>query len=320
MNQPLEVICAGIIVADHVCSPIDHLPAAGELVTSDRMILEIGGCAANVAVDLAKMRVRSAVAGWVGTDAFGDVVGEMLQRQGIDTESLLRVAEVPTSQTMIVNVRGQDRRFIHLFGANGEFAAEDIPMDRVAPGQVLYLGGYLVMPKLDARKLADVLAEVRRRECRVVLDVVVPGPGHYLDRLAPLLPHVDVFMPNNDEAELILGTGDPLAQAAKFRAMGARTVVITLGGSGSVLESPEGRWRAGVFPTEMVDGSGSGDAFAAGFIVGMRRGADAVGCLRLASALGASCVRAIGTTPGVFTAEECDAFLAEHSLPIERLS
>ena len=49
-----DVLCAGIIVADHVCTPIAHLPAAGELVMAERILLTIGGCAANVAVDLGR--------------------------------------------------------------------------------------------------------------------------------------------------------------------------------------------------------------------------------------------------------------------------
>jgi sugar/nucleoside kinase (ribokinase family) len=67
-----------------------------------------------------------------------------------------------------------------------------------------------------------------------------------------------------------------------------------------------------------VDGTGGGDAFAAGYITGLLRGLDAEGCLRIASAVGASCVRAIGTTTGVFTREELEAFLQEHELRVER--
>ena len=69
--RELDVLCAGIIVADHVCAPISHLPDAGELVMAENMLLTIGGCAANVAVDLAKMEVRAAVVGRVGSDIFG---------------------------------------------------------------------------------------------------------------------------------------------------------------------------------------------------------------------------------------------------------
>jgi sugar/nucleoside kinase (ribokinase family) len=130
---------------------------------------------------------------------------------------------------------------------------------------------------------------------------------------------VDVFMPNTHEAGLMTGESDPLKQAEVFRRLGVKTVVITLGGNGSVLVSDRARIRAGVFSVPFVDGSGGGDAFAAGFIYGLLRGTDEEGCLRVASALGASCVRAIGTTPGVFTRIECEEFLNKNTLPIERI-
>jgi sugar/nucleoside kinase (ribokinase family) len=118
---------------------------------------------------------------------------------------------------------------------------------------------------------------------------------------------------------LITGEADPVRQAEAFRRLGADTVVITLGGDGAVLVSAEARLRAGVYSVPFVDGSGGGDAFDAGYIYGLLHNLDAEGCLRVASALGASCVRAIGTTPGVFTRPECEAFMRQHPLRIERL-
>src|SRR6266581_2715979 len=131
MSQEVEVLCAGIMVADHVSSPISHLPAAGELVMADRLLLTIGGCAANAAVDLVKMGLQSAVVGRVGGDIFGRVVADMLRAHGVDVSSVTVSEKLDTSQTLIVNVAGQDRRFIHTFGANGEFSVADIPMERV---------------------------------------------------------------------------------------------------------------------------------------------------------------------------------------------
>src|SRR5882724_7335451 len=127
-SQP-EVLCAGIIVADHVCHPVSHVPAAGELVMTDKMLLTIGGCAANAAVDLAKMGVATAVVGRVGDDAFGRIVMEMLSGHGLDTSTIRKTDGAATSQTLIVNVAGEDRRFIHCFGANAVFRATDIPLD-----------------------------------------------------------------------------------------------------------------------------------------------------------------------------------------------
>src|SRR5436305_11116067 len=120
MNDSVEVLCAGIVVADHVCTPVAHVPAAGELVMADGMLLTIGGCAANAAVDLAKMGVRAAVVGRVGADSFGRIVTDMLREARVDVSAIAASPTAATSQTLIVNVRGQDRRFIHTFGANAE--------------------------------------------------------------------------------------------------------------------------------------------------------------------------------------------------------
>ncbi len=319
MSAHPDVLCAGVVVADHVSSPISHLPAAGELVPADRLFLTIGGCAANAAVDLVKMGVRAAVVGRVGEDVFGRVVADLLRDGGVDVSSLTATADADTSQTLIVNVAGQDRRFIHSFGANARFQATDIPRALLARCKVLYLGGYLIMPGVRPDEAAALFAEARRTGVRTVLDVVTPGPGDYLPRLEPLLPHVDVFLPNNDEGRLITGEADPLRQAERFRRLGAGTVVITMGGDGAVLVGDGIRLRAGAFRVPFVDGSGGGDAFDAGYLYGLLNGYDVEGCLRVASALGASCVRALGTTPGVFTRAECEAFLRENTLAVERI-
>lgn len=315
----IDVLCAGIIVADHVCTPISHLPAAGELVMADGMLLTIGGCAANAAVDLAKMEARVGIVGRVGTDVFGRVVTDILRDARVDVSHIHATASQDTSQTLIVNVQGEDRRFIHTFGANREFRAADIPMQRLDEIKVLYLGGYLVMPGVTQEDLVPVFSAARARGVKTVLDIVVPRKGEYLSQFDRLLPHVDVFLPNNLEGELITGKKDPLEQAEIFRHMGAGTTVITMGGEGSVLVQDGLRLRAGIFKVPVVDASGGGDAFDAGYIVGLLRGLPPEGCLTLASALGASCVRAIGTTPGVFTRAECDAFLKANSLTIERI-
>src|ERR1700686_1313413 len=102
MHQPAEVLCCGIIVADHVSSPIPHLPEAGELVLADQLLLTIGGCAAHVAGDLAKLGASAAVVGRVGGDVFGRVVCDMLRERGVDVSAVQTTPGVDTSQTLIV--------------------------------------------------------------------------------------------------------------------------------------------------------------------------------------------------------------------------
>ncbi len=316
----IDVLCAGVIVADHVCTPIARMPDAGELVATDGMLLTIGGCAANAATDLAKMEQRVAIAGRVGDDVFGRVVSDLLREAKVDTSHLVSTPGADTSQTLIVNVQGQDRRFIHTFGANGLFRASDIPLSLLDRVKVLYVGGYLLMPGLDQDELAAVFKTARSKGVKTVLDVAIPAPGEYLPKIERLLPHVDVFLPNDHEGERITGEKDPLKQAEIFQRMGAGTAVVTCGGEGAVLVQQGLRLRSGVFPMRYVDGSGGGDAFDAGYICGLLDGAGPEECLRIASALGASCVRAVGTTPGVFTRAECEAFLRDNTLSIERVA
>jgi sugar/nucleoside kinase (ribokinase family) len=134
-----------------------------------------------------------------------------------------------------------------------------------------------------------------------------------------VLPHTDLFVPNTDEAALILGESDPIRQAQAFHDMGARRVVVTRGSQGAIAVSDILRVRLGTYPVTFVDGTGGGDAFVAGYMAGLLDGLPEIDCLRLASAVGASCVRAVGASAGVFTRAEADAFIAGHALAVEAL-
>jgi sugar/nucleoside kinase (ribokinase family) len=154
---------------------------------------------------------------------------------------------------------------------------------------------------------------------KTVLDIVLPGPGDHWPKLAQVLAETDFFLPNQDEAEALTGRRDPLAQADRFAEAGAGAVVITCGAAGSVVVAGGERLRAPAFQVEYQGGTGAGDAFDAGFIAGLLLGEDLAGCLRWGSAIGASCVRSISATDGVFNRGEAVRFLGEHRLPIERL-
>lgn len=315
----MECLSVGILVADHLCEPIERLPAAGELILVDRLPLSIGGCASNVAMDLARLGVDVGVMGCVGRDAFGRFILDTLERANISTRDVLQLSGVETSGTLIINVAGQDRRFIHAWGANARLTAEQIPLASIRAAKVFYVGGYLLMPALEGRALAELFRQARAVGVTTVLDIVLPGKEDYWPQLECVLAETDVFLPNRDEAEILTGQSDPLAQAEKFRSAGARTVVITCGGEGSVLVSEKERLRAGVYPIEYRGGTGSGDAFDAGYITGILLGENAEGCLRWGSAVGASCVRSISATDSVFTRREAEEFMRAHELEIEWL-
>lgn len=315
----VECLSVGILVADHLCDPIDHSPAAGELVISPRLPLALGGCAANVGIDLARLGVRVGVVGCVGQDAFGRFLIDELAAGDLDVAGIRQLADAETSGTLIINVRGEDRRFIHSPGANARLQAADIPLERVRRAKVLYVGGYLLMPALEGQPLASLFRAARAAGVKTVLDIVMPGPGDHWPKLVDVLSETDVFLPNTDEAAVLTGKHDPWQQAQQFAAAGARTVVITCGGQGSVAISGSERLRSGVFPVEYRGGTGAGDAFVAGFIAGLLGGENLAGCLRWGSAIGASCVRSVSATESVFSRAEAERFLRDQPFSVERV-
>jgi sugar/nucleoside kinase (ribokinase family) len=308
-----------MVVVDHVAPPISRLPRAGELVAVDQLVLNIGGGAANTAVDLTTLGVGVSICARVGDDIFGRFATETLVAHGVGVEALRVDKSRATSQTLIVNVRGEDRRFIHSVGANLDFTPADIDEALDPAPRVLHIGYFLILPKLEAAGLAERFQKAGASGTVTFLDVATPGPGNYLEPLRTILPYTDVFVPNADEAKLILGEEDPVRQASIFHEMGAKRVVITRGEQGVISVSDAHRLRLGAYPVEFVDGSGGGDAFNAGYIVGLLEGRSELDCLKLASAVGASCVRAVGTTAGVFTRSEADAFLRKNEVSVEPL-
>jgi sugar/nucleoside kinase (ribokinase family) len=312
----LDCLCLGIVVADHVCEPISHLPQAGELVLTSRTHLSIGGCAANVAVDLVRLGRRAAVVGRVGDDAFGRIVIDALRSVGVEVAHVASLPDEATSTSMIINVRGEDRRFIHSPGANARLDGNEISPELLEQTRAVYVGGYALSDQPTPERIAALFRAARELGVKTVLDVVVPQGKDCWPFLEPVLPSTDVFLPNDHEARSITQLADPAGQAAAFRQAGAQTVVITCGGRGSVIASANGIFRAAAFPVDFVDGTGSGDAFAAGYIHALLEGCDTSECVRVGSALGASCVRATGATTGVFNADELSEFLSSHPLDV----
>ncbi|WP_298862803.1 carbohydrate kinase family protein [uncultured Gimesia sp.] len=314
-----DCLCAGIIVADHVCQAIDHMPKPGELILTDAMDLTIGGCASNVAADLARLDRQVAIAGIVGQDVFGRYVEESLIDSGVHCDFLMKSDELPTSGSFVINVKGEDRRFIHSVAANSLFTGETVTKEQIQSSQILYLGGYCLSEELSPENVETMFRIAKAAGVTTVLDVVTPRPDDYWKMLEPILPLSDYFLPNNDEGELITGESDPIAQARAFKAAGANTIIITCGGEGSILMDDDRTIQSEVYPVNLVDGTGSGDAFVAGFIHGLREGVSPEECLKFGSALGHSCVRASGATTGIFTRDELNEFVESHELLIKRI-
>jgi len=312
----MDVVCLGILVSDVFAEPVPALPRPGELKITDGFLLSPGGCAANVAVNLRRLNRSVGVVGKVGEDHFGDFVIAGLRQHGIETEYIRRSATNPTSATVILNVHGEDRRYLHCLGANRDFCLVDLDARVLEQARILYVGGYMAMPGFKAAELADLFREAKSRGLITVLDVVIPAdvqdPAKHV---IPALAYADYFLPNDDEARLLTGISEPLEQARALSCYNAQgTVIITLGSRGSLALRGQQIFETPPFIMHSVDESGAGDAFAAGLIVGLLDGWPLDACLQFASAVGASCTRALGCSAGVFRFDEAVAYVKAHAV------
>lgn len=309
-----DVGCAGILVEDTFCGPIAALPTEGALLVLDDMPVKAGGCAANVAIDLTKQGISAEVAGCVGRDSGAGVLVETLKACGVGCSRVVPVEAYPTSKTVILLIAGQDRRYLHVPGANCAFTTDHIARDWLSQLKVFYFGGLFALPGFNPHKLADLLRFCRSTKVTTVVDVVVPQGLSGMAQLQPLLPLIDVFVPNEDEARAFTGITDPFDQLKTFVSAGANTVIITRGRLGCVAARRGKIWSCGAYQMSVVDPSGSGDAFTSGVITSLLREWDLPKTLRYASVIGASATRATGTTDSVFSTAEAEAFLRGHPL------
>lgn len=312
----VDVGCAGLLVEDTFCGPLAMFPAEGALAILDSMPVRAGGCAANVAIDLARQGISVDVVGCVGRDAAGESLISTLSSHDIGTCHIRAAEGCRTSKTVVVLIEGQDRRYLHVQGANQALTAEHLPDEWLSGLRVLYLGGLFALPGIDLEKLKGVFEFCRRKQIVSVVDVVVPQGTHGMASLSRLLPLVDVFVPNEDEASALTGRTNPLDQLRSFRAAGAHTVIITRGDQGVAAVRGDKTWTCGAYRMNVVDPSGSGDAFTSGVIRSVLLGWDMPRMLQYASAIGASATRAAGTTDSVFTADEAEAFIGINPITV----
>jgi sugar/nucleoside kinase (ribokinase family) len=240
-----------------------------------------------------------------------------LEKIGLDLRGVRREVDVSTPTTLIYRAEGEDRRFLHTLGAGDRFTGEDVPEELVPAGGVLVVGGYLKLRAWNDNALCQTLHLARERRCKVVLNVCIPhGGGVDTDRCLRLLPDVDVFLPNEDEARIITGESEPAVQARVLRKAGVGLAIITRGKQGLYADDGRQVVRMGVFSVPMVDPSGCGDCFTAGLVAGLLREQNLIETLRLASAVAALGATALGCTSGVPPLSQVERFLVEHELDV----
>ena len=303
----MDVVCLGILVADAIARPVDDLPARGSLGLVEELSLRGGGCALNTASVLAGLGLEVGVAGKVGADSLGDFLLGLLDERGLDRRGVVVDPGVATSASAVLVDSSGERTFLHLPGASATLRAEELDRSYLFSGRALHLAGALVMQELDGEPAAAILAEARKLGLLTSLDTVHDATGGWA-RALPCLPHADVVTPSLAEAQALSGRDEPAAAAARLHEQGAAAVAITLGERGSYVSGPGFEGIVEPFAVEAVDGTGSGDAFAAGILYGLLAGWPLERSARFANALGALATTAVGATEGVPAADEALAF------------
>jgi len=295
----MDVICLGIFVADVLAKPITKIPDRGKLELFDEMELHTGGCANNTAIGLARLGISAGAMGKVGEDGFGDFVINNLRRNGVDTRGIRRTDEANTSLTFVMIAPDGERSFLHYIGANGTIKPEDIDFGLIGESRILHIGGFFLMPGFDGEPTVQVLKKAKEMGVTISLDTAWDSRGNWMKLLEPCLPYVDIFLPSIEEAKMLSGKEDPEEISLFFLDYGIEIVGLKMGEEGSYVRTRDETVREPAYKVNVVDATGAGDAFVAGFLAGYIMGWDLKRCVRLANATGAACVTAIGTTAGI---------------------
>jgi sugar/nucleoside kinase (ribokinase family) len=309
MNDEMTAIALGAHVVDVLARPIDQIPPGqgGQLVEEIR--ITPAGSAGGTAVTLAKLGARVRSAGAIGVDALGDVMLELLGRFGIDTSLLVRRSGVQTSASVLPIRPDGSRPAFHVIGANGSYGAQDAPWDEIARATHLHVGAPEFMGGEDA---ARILAHARKHDTVTSADLLAPGDqaAAIRDWIAPVFPQLDYLLPNDEQVLGLTGSDDLVDGARALVRAGVGCVVATCGDAGATIVDAATVEHVPAFEVEVVDTTGCGDSFSAGFLRGLglgrsRREAAVLGC-----AAAGLVAQGLGSDHGDFDLEVADAFAA----------
>src|SRR5574340_302375 len=293
----MDVVCLGILVADVIARPVDAHPAPGSLSLVHEITVHGGGCALNTASALTSFGLEAAVVGKVGADPLGDHLLRLLDERHVARQAVLRDPSVGTSATVVLVDSGGERTFLHVPGANAELHASELDETVLYGGRALHLAGALVLERLDGEPLAGIAAEARSRGIVTSLDTVWDPTARWA-RIEPCLAELDLAVPSLAEGRAISGEKDPPHVAAWLRGRGVREVVLTMGEAGCYAAGDGFEGYVPAPSVEAVDGTGAGDALAAGVLYATLAGWTFERAVRLGAAAGAAATTAVGATLG----------------------
>jgi sugar/nucleoside kinase (ribokinase family) len=293
----VKAIAMGVHVLDVLVRPVESIPEGqgGQLVDEIRMTA--AGSAGGTALVLAKLGAEVLSAGAIGTDPPAEMLTGLLARDGVDTSLLVRRADVQTSASVLPIRPDGSRPAFHVVGANAHYGPADVDWDALADASHLHLGGPEFM---GGEAAAEILVQARERGIVTSADVLAPGDMGILEWIAPALPHLDYLLPNDEQAIGFTGEPDLESACRALVARGVGCVAATCGADGVLLVDSNTVDQVPAFEVDVVDTTGCGDAFSAGFLRGIALGRDRRGAAELGCAAAALVAQGLGTDYGNF--------------------
>ncbi len=297
----------GVHVLDVLVRPVESIPEGqgGQLV--EQIKITAAGSAGGTALTLAKLGADVRSAGAIGTDAVGEMLLALLERDGVDTSLLVRRHESQTSASVLPIRPSGERPAFHVVGANQGYGPEDVDWGAVANATHLHLGGPEFM---GGESAALILSRAREQGVVTSADILAPGDPGLLSWIEPALPHLDYLLPNDEQVLGFTGSTDLVEGCRALIDRGVGCVAATCGGDGVTIVDAEDSLQVPAVTVDVVDTTGCGDAFSAGFLRGLsldrdRREAAVLGC-----ATAALVAQGLGSDYGHFDLAAVDEFAA----------
>jgi sulfofructose kinase len=293
----VDVLCVGHASYDLVFA-VDHHPGADEKTFAEKLISCGGGPAANAAVTVSRLGLKSAFAGYLGNDFWGQRHLEEFSQAAVNTELIIR-GDSPTPLSAILVKPDGKRTVVNHKGDTPPLPADSFDLARWHPQVILF----------DGHELEVSLALIKAIKGRRILTVLDAGSVHRGS--LKLLEQVDYLVASQKFARECTGKEDPQQAALKLNQY-CSAVVVTLGEAGLVWKNADGSGSLPAYSIDAVDTTGAGDAFHGAFTAGLAIGKHWEDLLTYASAVAALCCTAYGARPAIPTASGVATFLKKY--------
>jgi sugar/nucleoside kinase (ribokinase family) len=305
----MKIIPLGVHVVDVLARPIETIPEGqgGSLIEEIR--ITAAGPAGGTAITLAKLGAEVRCAGAIGTDALGDVLLELLGQAGVDTSLLVRREGVQTSASVLPIRPDGSRPAFHVVGANATYSSADAPWEEIRTATHLHLGAPEFM---GGEAAAEILAFAHEHGVVTSADLLAPGEqaAEILDWIAPAFEHLDYLLPNDDQVRGLSGEDDLTAGCRTLLERGIGCVAATAGPDGALVVDADTVEQVSAYAVDVVDTTGCGDAFSAGFLRGLGLGRSRPDAAALGCACAGLVATGLGSDHGDFDLAAADAFIA----------